>query len=152
MAGKALARRAQDAISGKFGRRCTSPLVRDISLSQEPLSKGPLGDVVRTRPSDGQVNCSMATLLAPNGQQPSCFPCETVQALFVFHGSRQESTLGAATPLQGCHHISLRMRAWTRGIRSWQGGKSTVGSVQHRPPATGERRDHKCVGWTSIGV
>jgi hypothetical protein len=77
----------------------------------------PLGDAVRTRTSDGQVFGSMATLLAMNGQQPSRFPCETVQARFVFHGSRHESTFGAATPLQGCQHISLRVRARTQGIR-----------------------------------
>jgi hypothetical protein len=124
MAGKAIARGAQDALSGKFGWRCTSLLVRDVLLSQEPLSVGPLGDAARTRPNDGQVSCSMATLLVmillllflqkqslafavylfgidtlPGGQQPSCFPGETAQAPFVFHGSRDESTFGAATLL-----------------------------------------------------
>jgi len=152
MAGRALAHGSLNAISGKFSRRCTSHLDRDVSLSQEPLLKGSLGESVRARPSDGQVSGSMATLLAPDGQQPSCFPCETVQAPFVFHGSRHERTFDAATPLQGRQHIHLRMRAWTRETRRWQGGKSTGGSKQHRPPTTGERRDYKHVGRTFIGV
>jgi hypothetical protein len=91
MAGRAQARGALDAISTNSARHCSSALDRDVSLSQEPLLQGPLGEAVRARPSDGQVSCSMATLLAPNGQQPSCFPCETVQALFVFHGSLREN-------------------------------------------------------------
>ena len=57
----------------------------------------------------------MATLLAPNGQQPSCFPCETVQALFAFHGSLRERTLGAATRLQGHQHIHLRRASTDAG-------------------------------------
>ena len=92
MAGRALARGALDAFSEKLRRRCTSRLDRDVSLSQEPLSQGLLGEAVRARPADGQVSGSMATLLAPNGQQASCFPGEAALCLFVFHGSPHEST------------------------------------------------------------
>ena len=147
MAGRAQARRALDAISNKLKRHCRSALDRDVSLAQEPLLKGPLGEAMRARPSDGQVSGSMATLLAPNGQQPSCFPCETVQAPFVFHGSPRESTSGAAVLLQGHHHIHLRVRARTRETCHWQGGKSTEGSTQEymrgaaaRPPGKTRER------------
>jgi len=101
MAGRALARGTLDAISETFSRRCTSHLDRDVSLSQEPLWKGLLGEAVRARPGDGQVSGSMATLLATNGQQASCFPCETVQCPFVFHCFPRESTSGAAVLLRG---------------------------------------------------
>ncbi len=130
MAGRAQARGALDAISNKLKRHWLSALDRDVSLSQEPLLKGPLGEAVRARPSDRQLSGSMATLLAPNGQQPSCFPCETVQSPFVFHGSPRESTSGAAVMLQGHQHIHLRVRARTRETCHWQGGKSTEGSAQ----------------------
>ena len=106
MAGRALARGALDAFSKKLRRRCTSSLDRDVSLCQEPLSQGLLGEAVRARPADGQVSGSMATLLAPNGQQASCFPGEAVRCLFVFHGSPRESTFGAAALLRG-HHYCL---------------------------------------------
>ena len=92
--------------------------------------QGPLGEAVRARPSDGQVSGSMATLLSPNGQESSCFPCETVQSLFVFHGSLRERTLGAAIHLQGHQHIHLRVRARTLGTCHGKGGKSTEGSAQ----------------------
>ena len=128
MAGRALARGALDAFSKKLRRRCTSSLDRDVSLSQEPLSQGLLGEAVRARPADGQVSGSMATLLAPNGQQASCFPGEAGQGPFAFHGSLHESTFGAAALLQGHPNIHLRVRARTRetrgllAIRRQQGG------------------------------
>ena len=130
MAGRALARGALDAFSKKMRRRCTSSLDRDVSLSQEPLSQGLLGEAVRARPADGQVSGSVATLLAPNGQQASCFPGEAVRCPFVFHGSLRESTFGAAALLRGHHYIHLRVRARTRETSHWQGGKSAEGSAQ----------------------
>ena len=152
MAGRALARGALDAISEKFSRRCTSHLTRDKSLSQEPLSEGPLGEAVRAWPGDGQVSGSMATLLAPNGQQASCFPCEAGQGPFVFHGSPRESASGAAALLQGHQHIHLRVRARTREACHWQGGKSTEGSAQEymrgaaaQPP--GKTWERASTGW-----
>ena len=117
MAGRALARGALDAFSEKFSRRCTSSLDRDIPLSQEPLSQGLLGEAVRARPADGQVSGSVATLLAPNGQQAPCFLGEAVRCPSVFHGSLRESTFGAAALLRGRHYIHLRVRARTRETR-----------------------------------
>ena len=158
MEGRALARGALDAISEKFSRRCTSSLDRDVSLSQEPLSQGLLGEAVRARPANGQVSCSMATLLAPNGQQASCFPGEAVRCLFVFHGSPHESTFGAAALLREHHYIHLRVRARTRETCHWQGGKSTEGSAQEymrvaaaRPPGkTWERASTQWQGtWSA---
>lgn len=130
MAGRALARGALDAFSKKLRRRCTSSLDRDVSLSQEPLSQGLLGEAVRARPADGQVSGSVATLLAPNGQQAPCFLGEAVRCPSVFHGSLHESTFGAAALLRGHHYIHLRVRARTRETCHWQGGKSTEGSAQ----------------------
>ena len=162
MAGRALARGALDAFSEKLSRRCTSRLDRDVSLCQEPLWKGLLGEAVRARPGDGQVSGSMATLLAPNGQQASCFQCEAVQSPFVFHGSLRESTSGAAALLQGHPNIHLRVRARTRETCHWQGGKSTEGSAQEymrhglqerhgrerarSGKGRGQRSDNHCVG------
>ena len=100
MAGRARARGVLDAISDKLKSHCQSASDRDVSLAQKPLLKWPLGKEVRARPGDGQVSGSVATLLAPNGQQPSCFPCETMHAPFFFHGSPRESTSGAAVLLQ----------------------------------------------------
>jgi hypothetical protein len=153
MAGRAIARGAQDALSGKFGRRRTSLLARDVLLSQEPLSVGPLGDEARTRPSDGQVRGGMATLLSTGGHQPSCFPGETAQAPFVFHGSRDESTFGAATMLNLRPQIRLRVRAWTQRIDRLQGGNTDrAGSAQTRPPTTGEWRYRTCAEQLHSGV